>query len=136
MLVLRAPAGAVVEICYSQSLIDGRASPYHPLTGECLTASCQEENKMLHFVSLECPSVDSCLGGSTCYLDQYTLDDSCSAGTPVTIFPLEPRGCRFIEVHIAIDDANDATSLAAIQLDSANALYANDHSLLWMFGFV
>jgi len=58
------PAGTVFEIGYCQALIDGKVSPYHPLTG-----------------------------GPTCYMDRYVIGPG-MGGKSLTITPLEPRGCR------------------------------------------
>jgi hypothetical protein len=90
--VLRAPPGTVVEVCYSQALIDGKASPYHPLCGS-----------------------------KTCYMDRYTIGASIAAGETVTLTPLEPRGCRYIEVHAVCDD--DVGDLADVDLIEATALF-------------
>eukprot|EP00937_MAST-01D_sp_MAST-1D-sp2_P007610 g7610.t1 len=91
VLQLAAPAGAVVEICYCQALVDGKASPYHPLCGS-----------------------------RTAYLDRYTVAAAASAAAPLTLVPLEPRGCRYVEVHVVCDDAPAA--LAQVQLVGATAL--------------
>ena len=90
--MLRAPPGTVVEVCYSQALIDGKASPYHPLCGS-----------------------------KTCYMDRYTIGASIAAGETVTLTPLEPRGCRYIEVHAVCDDA--VGDLADVELVEATALF-------------
>ena len=79
VLVLRASAGVVVEVYYCQALIDGKASPYHPLRLRLVL------RRPLHrrpFVS----------------------------GSEITITPLEPRGCRYIEVHAVHDDDGGATA--------------------------
>eukprot|EP01052_Picozoa_sp_SAG31_P023268 SAG31_NODE_1909_length_6946_cov_8.032715_3_plen_570_part_00 len=85
------PAGTMIEICYCQALIDGKASPYHPLCG---TASC--------------------------YMDRYTIGADI-ANKAFTICPLEPRGCRYVEVHVTRDD--DPTELTNAQVTKATALY-------------
>lgn len=85
------PAGTVIEVCYCQALIDGKCSPYHPLCG-----------------------------GAVCYMDRYTVGPDL-ATKAFTICPLEPRGCRYVEVHVLRDD--DPPGLAAVSLTKATALY-------------
>lgn len=89
---VKAKPGTVFEICYSQALIDGKASPYHPLCGT--------------------PS---------CYMDRYTIGSTISESQDVTICPLEPRGCRFIELHAVCDD--NPEDLSAVQLTAFSALF-------------
>ena len=91
-LRLSAPAGCVVEIAYSQALIDGKASPYTPLCGS-----------------------------TSCYIDRYVVGASVVAGESVVVCPLEPRGCRWVEVHVTSNDAPAA--LDAVRLLSARALF-------------
>jgi len=81
----------VVEICYSQSLIFGKGSPYHPLCGS-----------------------------ETCYLDRYTIGGSV-AGKTIVLTPLEPRGCRYIEVHVICDD--NVGNLNSVTVSGMMALY-------------
>jgi hypothetical protein len=80
---------------HHQALIDGKASPYHPLCGS-----------------------------ATCYLDRYTLATEL-ADQPITICPLEPRGCRYVEVHVTLDDgASQVTPLSArVELLSIQAMF-------------
>ena len=52
VLTITAPAGTMVEVCYCQALIDGKASPKHPLCGGTGTY------------------------GNTCYMDRYTVGNS------------------------------------------------------------
>lgn len=90
-ITISAPAGAVVEVCYSQSLIGGKGSPYHPLCGS-----------------------------ETCYMDRYTLGSSV-AGKTITLCPVEPRGCRYVEVHVVCDDA--VGDLKNVTVTGVTALY-------------
>jgi hypothetical protein len=92
VIELRAPSGAVVEVCYCQALIDGKASPYHPLCGS-----------------------------ATCYLDQYSVGSDVG-DAPLTVVPLEPRGCRYVEVHVTLDDGPYA-ALQRVALLGCNAMY-------------
>jgi hypothetical protein len=78
-------------LCFRQALIDGKASPFHPLCG-----------------------------GPSCYIDRYTIGSSL-AGKAVTITPLEPRGCRYVEVHVLHDD--DPELLSQVKLIGCTALY-------------
>lgn len=43
---ITAPAGATIEICYSQALIDGKASPYHPLCGRYAVDGVQRSRRV------------------------------------------------------------------------------------------
>lgn len=72
-LTVSAPAGVVFEISYAQELLEGRVSPWMTLCGS-----------------------------TSCYLDRYTLGAD-MANKSVTLCPLEPRGCRYIEVHAVYD---------------------------------
>lgn len=67
------------------------------------------------------------IGGSSCYIDQYTIGADCN-GKEVTLLPLEPRGCRFIELHINVEGTVNPMNCASIQLLSATALYVSDCS--------
>ena len=91
MFELSAPAGATIEICYCQSLVDGKASPFHPLCG---TASC--------------------------YIDRYIVSADLD-NVPTTICPLEPRGGRYVEMHILSDE--HTIDLSQVKLLSLSALY-------------
>eukprot|EP00658_Telonema_sp_P-2_P035079 TRINITY_DN25561_c0_g2_i1.p1 TRINITY_DN25561_c0_g2~~TRINITY_DN25561_c0_g2_i1.p1 ORF type:complete len:481 (+),score=99.07 TRINITY_DN25561_c0_g2_i1:396-1838(+) len=91
VFVITAPAGSIVEICYCQSLVDGKASPFHPLTG-----------------------------GRSCYVDRYTVDSTVQ-NQRLTLTPLEPRGCRYMELHVLSDEYT--VDLSHVQLVSASALY-------------
>ena len=42
------------------------------------------------------------------------------AGTDVTLLPLEPRGCRYFEIHAVIDDA--VASVADVSLVSVSIM--------------
>ncbi len=96
-LTVSAPAGVVFEVSYAQELLEGRVSPWMTLCGS-----------------------------TSCYLDRYTLGADV-ANTGVTLCPLEPRGCRYIEVHAVYDPLpiqNDpAGFLAQIKLVSAVPLF-------------
>ena len=96
-LTVRAPAGVVFEVSYAQELLEGRVSPWMTLCGS-----------------------------TSCYLDRYTLGADV-AHTDVTICPLEPRGCRYIEVHAVYDalpiQPDPAGFLAQIQLVAAVPLF-------------
>ena len=75
---IQAPAGTVLEVGYSQALIDGKVLPWHPLTG-----------------------------GRTCYMDRYTVGTD-MANKPFILTLLEPRGGRYIELHALLDDDSDS----------------------------
>jgi hypothetical protein len=90
-LTIKAPRGAVVEICYCQALIDGKATPYVPLSGS-----------------------------DSCAIDRYTFGGDVG-GVGVVICPLEPRGCRYVEVHVVCDDSPEL--VGAVQLMGYAALF-------------
>ena len=96
-LTVNAPAGTVFEVSYAQELIDGRVSPWMTLCGS-----------------------------TSCYLDRYTIGADVG-GTEITLCPLEPRGCRYIEVHAIVDKApilaDPAATLADIKLVAAVPLH-------------
>ena len=66
VIKLTATAGMTIEVAYCQALIDGKASPFHPLCGS-----------------------------ASCYIDRYVVGPSVG-GKPITLTPLEPRGCRYV----------------------------------------
>jgi hypothetical protein len=86
------PIGTTIEICYCQELIDGKASPYHPLTG-----------------------------GSSNYIDRYVMTEDMNDDDVIEISPLEPRGCRYIEIHVTFDD--QPNNISSIHLLSVTAMY-------------
>ena len=96
-LTVNAPAGVVFEVSYAQELLEGRVSPWMTLCGS-----------------------------TSCYLDRYTLGADV-ANKDVTLCPLEPRGCRYIEVHAVYDALpiqDDPTGfLGQIKLVSAVPLF-------------
>lgn len=96
-LTVNAPAGVVFEVSYAQELLEGRVSPWMTLCGS-----------------------------TSCYLDRYTIGAD-MAGKDVKICPLEPRGCRYIEVHGLFDalpiQPDPAAFLAQIKLIEAVPLF-------------
>ena len=91
---------SVTSLCFSRFLLTcallmtsshSKASPFHPLTGS-----------------------------ESCYIDRYTVAAS-AANTAITLTPLEPRGCRYIEVHALCDDT--VGDLASVKMSSFSALY-------------
>lgn len=96
-LTVNAPAGVVFEVSYAQELLEGRVSPWMTLCGS-----------------------------KSCYLDRYTIGADL-AGKDVKICPLEPRGCRYIEVHGIFDalpiQPDPAAFLAGIKLVEAVPLF-------------
>jgi hypothetical protein len=87
VIKVKGPVGTTVEVCYCQALIDGKASPFHPLCG-----------------------------GASCYVDRYTVGVS---GVEMIVTPLEPRGCRYVEIHAVLDDDNDSLGDVTVSLESA-----------------
>ena len=73
-----------------QALIDGKASPYHPLCGS--TSAYVAQSNVHSRVATDDP------GCRYRYMHRYTVGASVG-GRPITITPLEPVGCRYLEVH-------------------------------------
>eukprot|EP01047_Picozoa_sp_COSAG01_P054328 COSAG01_NODE_5925_length_3948_cov_37.584631_3_plen_530_part_00 len=121
-LTVNMPAGTVVEISYAQELLDGEQ------TGRPLQRTkppCSADKRIPPARSLWTGRVSPWMtlcGSTSCYLDRYTIGGDVSS-KEVRFCPLEPRGCRYIEVHALCETApiqpDPVASLAAIKLISA-----------------